>query len=309
MGGSTGYYRPCYIRMAQHHAADRKPLFPIPLFFFLRSRGLAILCIVPDTYGPDCRTLSMLSKKNAVFGGGWLRSGTPVTDRNSCSAAIVRVVRFCGIPSGAGSLLAYVGIGRGSSMNLFDILAVLLVVALGIAGFREGLIRGGFKLAGFLVSLLVLSLFAGRITRFALGLDGVPDWLAAPGAFIVVLVALNVLFAVIAEALHRAVHLTPLGVVDSGLGTLFGVLKAVFVAGILALVLSFLPENGFLSRQYATSRLAPRLIILIERTIPIAATAGKKVLKHIVPPAAPEPPVAPERKELPEPDHEQKYYI
>ncbi|MHB9027339.1 MAG: CvpA family protein [Candidatus Latescibacterota bacterium] len=173
-------------------------------------------------------------------------------------------------------------------MNLFDLLVILLAILLGIAGFREGLIRGGVKLAGFLITIIILALFAGNITRFAVGLERVPHWLAVPALFFAVMLALSIFFTIIAETLHRTVHLTPLGTIDSGLGTVFGVLKGIFVAAILALILSFLPGPDYLKRQYETSRTAPKLVSLISKTIPVAAGAGMKILKYFSLPAPPE---------------------
>jgi uncharacterized membrane protein required for colicin V production len=173
-------------------------------------------------------------------------------------------------------------------MNLFDLIVMILVILLGIAGFREGIIRGGVKLAGFLITIVILALFAGNITRFAMGLESVPSWLVIPALFFAVFFALSIFFAIIAEALHHTVHLTPLGALDNGLGTIFGVLKGIFVAGILALILSFLPGPGFLKHQYETSRTAPKLVFFISKTIPVATGAGKKILKYFSLPAPPE---------------------
>lgn len=175
------------------------------------------------------------------------------------------------------------GIGKAAFMNLFDVIVLLLVVFLGFSGFREGLIRGGVKLAGFLLTILAVAMFSGEITRFAVGLDGMPRALAAPVMFFVVFAALSFLFTALAEILHRTIHFTPLGAVDSALGMAFGVLKALFAAGVLALILSFLPADGSLHRHYANSRVAPKLVSLVAKTIPAATTAGVRVLKHLSP--------------------------
>ncbi len=188
-------------------------------------------------------------------------------------------------------------------MNWFDVFVLFLAVLTGVAGFREGLVRGGIKLAGFLLTLLLLSVFAGRITQFALTLDGVSPYVAVPAVFLGILFALSVFFATLAELLHRTVHLTPLGLLDSGLGTVFGFLKGLFVAGILALILSFFPDHGFLRHQYETSRAAPKLLAFIGKTIPAAASAGMKILNYLSPPACPGD------EDMREPDDERKIYI
>lgn len=188
-------------------------------------------------------------------------------------------------------------------MNLFDLLVVILVVYLGFTGFREGLVRGGVKLAGFLLTVLAVSFLSGDITRFAAGLDGIPRYLAVPAVFFAVFAALTILFSIIAEILHRTVHLTPLGAIDSGLGTVFGILKALFISGILALVLSFLPGRAELHRQYATSRVAPKLVSFVGKTIPAVTAAGVTILKRL------SLPVPPERENRPKKEHGSQYSI
>jgi len=188
-------------------------------------------------------------------------------------------------------------------MNLFDALVILLAVLFGIGGFREGFIRGGVKLAGFLFSLAVLTIFAAEIARFAIGLESIPFWVAVPGVFMAALLAMNILFAVIAGVLYRVVQTTPLGAVDNGLGMVLGTLKSLFVSGILALILSFFPGDGFLQRQYETSRAAPKLVGLISKTIPFAAGAGAKILKYLPLPSSP-------KKDEPQKQkHEPKFII
>jgi uncharacterized membrane protein required for colicin V production len=182
-------------------------------------------------------------------------------------------------------------------MNLFDLCIILLAVLMGVSGWHEGLVRGGVKLIGFLLILVALSVCAGQITEFARGIEGIPSRLAIPIVFIGIFIAGSILFAVLAEALRKVVHLTPLGLADSGLGMLFGAVKAFFIAGIVALVFSFMPAHGALKTQYEHSRFGNCLAELVKKTIPAATSAGIGILKYFTPPAKPG---SPEKQLIPE---------
>ena len=182
-------------------------------------------------------------------------------------------------------------------MNLFDLFVILLVVLMGVSGWREGLVRGGVKLIGFILTVIALSVCASQIEGFARGIESIPSRLAIPIVFVVVFIAGSVFFAVLAEALHKVVHLTPLGFVDSGLGTVLGAVKALFVAGIVALIFSFLPAQGKLKAQYEHSRFGSGLVRMVQKTIPAATSAGIGILKNFTPPT---PPVLPKKPSTPE---------
>ncbi len=184
-------------------------------------------------------------------------------------------------------------------MNLLDLIIVLLVVLMGFSGWREGLVRGGVKLIGFLLTLIVLSVCAGQVAEFARGLESIPPRLAVPMVFAGAFIAGSILFAVLAEVFRRVVHLTPLGFLDSGLGTALGVIKAFFVAGILALIFSFMPAHGALRAQYNHSFFGGALAELVKITIPAATSAGVGILKYIAPSSpsgSPEKPSNPEKQ-------------
>lgn len=182
-------------------------------------------------------------------------------------------------------------------MNLFDLCIILLAVLMGVSGWHEGLVRGGVKLIGFILTIIVVSVCAAQIMEFARGIEGIPSRLAIPIVFIGVFIAGSILFAVLAEALRKVVHLTPLGLADSGLGMLFGAVKALFIAGIVALIFSFMPAKGALKVQYEQSRFGSCLAQLVKKTIPAATTAGIGILKHFTPSSAPESPVKPSTPE------------
>jgi membrane protein required for colicin V production len=168
-------------------------------------------------------------------------------------------------------------------MNLFDLTVALLAVLQGISGFREGLVRGLVKLAGFVLLVSALALFADPIARFARSIPDIPDILSVPLVFIGALVLGMIAFTLIGEVVSRMVHFTPLGFVDNGFGAAFGVLKAMLIAGILALILSFNPKGSFLYSQFVSSRTGPGLARFVTHAIPFVASAGTRLLNQFVP--------------------------
>ncbi len=124
-------------------------------------------------------------------------------------------------------------------INFFDLLVVLIIIGLGISGYREGLIRGIVKLLGFIVTIVVIAVFSDQIIQRSHELEFIPPTIAVPVTFIVMLVIGIIGFNILAKIIHKVVHMTPVGFVDSGLGTAFGILKALFLSGVIALALSF----------------------------------------------------------------------
>jgi len=167
-------------------------------------------------------------------------------------------------------------------MNLFDLTVILLAVLNGSAGFREGLVRGLLELAGFVLVLIALVAFAGDIARWGTRIPFFPDTVAVPLLFVMLLAAGLVACAVIGTVVSKVIHLTPLGFVDSGFGVAFGVLKAILVAGVLALVLEHLPADGFLHRQYDASRTAQGCAAFVRTVVPAASSAGFRIM-HALP--------------------------
>ena len=166
-------------------------------------------------------------------------------------------------------------------MNLFDIMVVLLVVLYGAMGFREGIVKGLFSLGGLCVTVALLALFAGEIAGFSRGLPFLPDSVAVPMAFIVLLVAGIVVSAVAGTVLSGMIHVTPVGFVDYGLGTALGILKALLVASIIAYPMSCASKDGFFGGQFASSQFAPGLARMAKDVVPFAARAARTVSEKI----------------------------
>ena len=186
-------------------------------------------------------------------------------------------------------------------INVFDVFVLLIIIGLGISGYREGLVRGAIKLGGFVITIAVLALCSDtiilRIHEF--GLSSTP--LVVPLTFIILFIIGMVGFTVLAEVLHGMIHMTPVGFIDSGLGTAFGILKALLLGGIFALALSLSPPDTFFRDQFRTSQTAAPLLQVLSETVPFVKSSVQSLYKRI--PLTPEKPEKNENKEDIVPDN------
>ena len=172
-------------------------------------------------------------------------------------------------------------------MNLFDLFVIIVVTGLGILGFREGLVRGVINLAGFIAMIILLNIFSGQVILAARSFEGIPPAAAVPLMFLAILVAGTVTLHIVALALHKLIHLTPVGFIDSGLGIVLGMVKALYFCAFLAILLSFSPESTALRRQYESSAAAPELVRLLRATIPYVTKSLEPYLDKVPASSAP----------------------
>ena len=161
-------------------------------------------------------------------------------------------------------------------MNAYDIFLAIVTVGLAVYGFREGLVRGAVKLAGFIVTVIALAFFSDRIAGFAGIFDTIPRAVALPGVFIAFFVGSLIVVHILAELANRLVRITPIKFVDAGLGCAFGMAKAAVLCGIVALVLSMAPPRTFFYDLYRSSASAHTMrsivcgiIPFVRRTLPL----------------------------------------
>ena len=164
--------------------------------------------------------------------------------------------------------------------NLFDLGVLVLVVIFGMFGFRDGLIKGAVKLAGFIAILVLLTVYSDQITALAISMDLMPPQFAVPIAFVVLFCLGVIAVHVIALALSGAVALTPAHGLDVGLGCAFGILKALFLGGLVALALSYGNPDSLINRQYRTSRFAIPLHQFVITTFPLLRTAAVSIYQR-----------------------------
>ena len=165
--------------------------------------------------------------------------------------------------------------------NMFDLGVFVLVVALGLFGFRDGLVRGAVKLVGFIVILILLAVCSDEITALAVTVDVLPEQLSVPLAFVLLfsLAVIGVHFA--ALLLSGVIALTPVHGLDAGLGCLFGILKALFLGGLVAFAFSYGSPDSVIGRQYRTSRFALPLHRLAVTAFPLLRSAAVSIYRQL----------------------------
>ena len=168
-------------------------------------------------------------------------------------------------------------------MNYFDFFVIIVTLGLAVSGFLEGFIRGVVKLAGFIAVIVLMALFSGNIINLVVLTVKLPPKIAIPLVFIVIFTVAAIAVHFIAELLHRLIKFTPIRFIDSGLGSIFGILKALFINGILAMLLSFTSPNTFLNNQYRSSYTGEALNDLLYRTVPIMKSTIIHMYRKYIP--------------------------
>jgi uncharacterized membrane protein required for colicin V production len=167
--------------------------------------------------------------------------------------------------------------------NFFDLFAVIVTIGLGILGFREGIVKGAIKLVGFILLLVALSIWADDISTFARSFDVIPPQVAGLLAFVILLIGGSLALNLIASALAGLIAMTPAHFVDAGLGCAFGMIKALFLAGLVALALSCAQSGTFFGGQYRTSHLAPGLRQFASVAVPFLKSAATSLFNRLDP--------------------------
>lgn len=174
-------------------------------------------------------------------------------------------------------------------LNVFDLFVAVVTIGLAVIGFREGLVRGAIKFAGFIALVILLTASIGKILTLTDKVTFLPQPLTVLAVIVVLLVLGMTVLHIIAKTLHELVHMTPAGFIDNGLGAAFGILKSLLLCGLLAIVLSLAPRGGFLRAQYEQSVSAAHLVGFMSETVPFIRDIIHPYYHRLAPePVAPE---------------------
>lgn len=168
-------------------------------------------------------------------------------------------------------------------LNYFDFFVIIVTLGLAVSGFLEGFVRGVMKLAGFIAVIVLMALFSDVIVDIVVLTVKLPPKIAIPLVFIVIFTVATIAVHFIAEILHKLIKFTPIRFIDSGLGSIFGILKALFINGILAMLLSFTSPGTFLNNQYSSSYTGKTLNDFLYWTIPIMKSAVVHMYRKYIP--------------------------
>jgi len=127
-------------------------------------------------------------------------------------------------------------------MNWLDIVIIVVMVLLGIAGLRQGIIRTAFGIAGLIGGIVL----AGRYYQpFAALLSTSGATWAKIAAYGIILLATLIVASGVGHLVAKLAHVVMLGWLDRLVGFIFGiVIGGLLCAGILAILLKYCPGTG-----------------------------------------------------------------
>lgn len=126
-------------------------------------------------------------------------------------------------------------------MNAIDIAILVVIVVFAVKGLIRGLVIEVFTLAGLLVGYIAALREMGTLSGFLGKHIQLPELVLNIVAFLVIFLAIVLIFRWIAGALKRIMKWTFIGWLDRGGGILFGILKGLLIASLLLLVFSAIP--------------------------------------------------------------------
>ena len=124
-------------------------------------------------------------------------------------------------------------------MNWLDIVIVVVVIALGIAGLRQGLIRTVFGIAGLIGGIFLAGRYYDELAARLFPSGAIWGNIAA---YAIILIATLVVAGVIGWLLAKLINFAALGWLDKFMGFILGVvIGGLLCAAILAIAVKFYP--------------------------------------------------------------------
>ena len=154
-------------------------------------------------------------------------------------------------------------------------LAVLIVLAFyAFTGYRRGLVGQLFGLAGIIIALVMAFTFFGQVGSILNAVLPIGSELCNILGFVLIVAAVNGLFALIASRWRAATKSTTLSLIDSVAGAVFGGVKALLTMVVIVVILVSLPIPALrqtIEDAPVASRIlqtAPLFYLLQERSLP-----------------------------------------
>lgn len=179
-------------------------------------------------------------------------------------------------------------------MTLWDILLLVLTLALVVEGLWKGAVRLGFSLAGLVAGYLYAGYVADRAASY---LTFLVEHMRRPVALVAGFFAVFTLFVLIGAIVHKVVKKSGLGCVNRVLGATLGLLVSLYAAGgLVRLAARLSPEYAARVTAGPVVRLMSEWALGMEILIPPSFSPEKLVPKKDRPAEAPQPEKAPDPK-------------
>jgi len=132
-------------------------------------------------------------------------------------------------------------------MNWLDIVIIVVVVGLGVAGLRQGMIRTVFGIAGLIGGIFLAGRYYDELA--ALLFPSSATW-ANIAAYAIIAIATLVVAGVIGWLIAKLVNFAALGWLDRLVGFIFGiVIGGLLCAAVLAILLKYYPGTAAIISQ------------------------------------------------------------
>jgi membrane protein required for colicin V production len=143
-------------------------------------------------------------------------------------------------------------------MNWLDLALIVFVSLFVLGGWRKGLIKGVFEIAGLAAAIILGGRFSPQLSTLLLSQDVVS--LSVPvaeiAAFIIIFIAILVVFSILAHLIKLLARIILLGWLDRFGGVLLGLVEGLIFSSLLLTLLTFFPIYPRLNRALDESSLA-----------------------------------------------------
>ena len=140
-------------------------------------------------------------------------------------------------------------------MDFPILIALAAIVAFGILGFRDGVVKRILEIIGVLVSLILTARFASAVQPWVMDKTGMNEGASLLVTWAVLFFVGLVLSRMLATLISKALRLTVLGWVDKWGGALVGIALGTLVTSVILVAASQVPGGKSIQTAYSRTSL------------------------------------------------------
>jgi len=169
-------------------------------------------------------------------------------------------------------------------MNVIDIILGVLLILSFISGYRDGIIRKVFILAGTIIGLILATKYTGALSALLLKSLPISQTVASVTAFLVIFIGIFVVSKVIAKSVSHENILVKFW--DKLLGGTFGLIEGGVILSLLLLFFNLLdlPPENLKAKSFLYDRVlnfAPTVFNVVTKIIPGSKDFYKEIGKGV----------------------------
>lgn len=169
-------------------------------------------------------------------------------------------------------------------MNILDLILGILLLLSFIGGYRDGLIRRVFVLAGVIIGLILATRYTHAFAAVLSRVFALPQTVASVVAFLIIFIGILIIARMIAKSISKENVLVKLW--DRLLGGVFGMIEGGIILSLLLLFLNLvgLPPENLKARSLLYDRVlncAPTIFNVITKIVPGSRDFYKEIGRSI----------------------------